>query len=128
MGKVIFCDDDRFIQKLVRVALRSLQHELHVAGDGAEGLELIERERPDVVFSDVSMPRLDGLQLVDALKSRPHLAHIPIVLVTASVQRHQVEEAYRHGIAGYITKPFDLNELRARVEEFLTPTAGEGEH
>lgn len=118
MAKIIFCEDDPSVQKLIRVALRSTPHEIHIVGNGAEGLELIERELPNAVFTDVSMPMLDGLQLVSELKARPHLEHIPIVVVTASVQRHQVEEAYRHGIAGHLSKPFSVHDLRVKVKQF----------
>ena len=118
MAKIIFCEDDPSVQKLIRVALRSTPHEIHILGNGAEGLELIERELPNAVFTDISMPMLDGLQLVSELKARPHLEHIPIVIVTASVQRHQIEEAYRHGIAGHLSKPFSVHDLRVKVEQF----------
>ena len=56
MSKVVFCEDDPMIQKVIRAALRTEGHELHVASSGDEGLELIRRELPDVVFTDVSMP------------------------------------------------------------------------
>jgi CheY-like chemotaxis protein len=120
VAKIIFCEDDPSVQKLIRVALRSTPHEVHIVGDGAEGLELTERELPDAVFTDISMPVLDGLQLISELKARPHLAHIPVVVVTASVQRHQMEEAYRHRIAGHLSKPFSVHDLRAKVEQFAS--------
>ena len=118
MAKVIFCEDDPSVQKLIRVALRSTPHEIHIAGNGAEGLELIERELPDAVFTDISMPVLDGFQLIRELKARPHLARIPVVVLTASVQRHQLEEVYRYGIAEHLSKPFSVHDLRAKVEQF----------
>lgn len=119
MAKIVFCEDDPMIQKLVRAAFRGLPHELHVASDGEEGLALIRSIRPDLVFSDVSMPKLDGFQLGDALKASAETAAIPIVFVTASVQRSQIEDARQHGAAGVLPKPFTMAELRARVAEFL---------
>ena len=120
MAKIIFCEDDLTVQKLIRVALRAMDHEIHIVGDGADGLALIERELPDVVFTDISMPGLDGLQLIDALKAQPSLQHIPVIVVTASVQRHQVEEVHKHNIAGLLSKPFSVYDLRAKVEEFAS--------
>lgn len=120
MSKIVFCEDDPMIQKLIRAALRSSPHEIHVAPDGSTGLELVKRERPDVVFSDVSMPGIDGYQLGDALKADPELSHIPLVFMTASVQRSQIEEASRHGAAGVLAKPFTMADLRARVNEYTT--------
>ena len=88
------------------------------AGDGKEGLDLIECHRPDVVFSDVAMPEMNGFELADAMRARPDLAHIPIVFMTASVQREQIDECFRHGAAGHLAKPFTMAELRARMAQF----------
>ncbi len=121
MGTIVFCEDDPMIQKLIRAALRSSPHTVHIAADGRQGLALIERTRPDVVFTDVSMPTCDGFQLADAMKAKAELDRIPIVFMTASVQREQVEECFRRGAAGYLAKPFTMADLRSRVDEFLSP-------
>jgi CheY-like chemotaxis protein len=118
VSRVVFCEDDPMIRKLVQAALRSTTHEVHIAEDGKQGLELIELVRPDVVFSDVAMPGMDGFELADAMHATPDLAHIPIVFMTASVQRKQIEECFRHGAAGHLAKPFTMAELRARVAQF----------
>ena len=119
MGTIVFCEDDPMIQKLVQAALRGSGHELHLASDGEEGLALIQRVRPDLIFSDVSMPKLDGYQLGDALKAAPDTAAIPLVFVTASVQRAQIAEAAQHGGASVLPKPFTMAELRAKVAELM---------
>ena len=118
MSKVVFCEDDPMIRKLVQTALRSTTHDVHIASNGKEGLALIEQVRPDVVFSDVAMPEMDGFALADAMRARPDLAHIPIVFMTASVQRDQIDECFRHGAAGHLAKPFTMAELRARIAQF----------
>ena len=119
MSKVVFCEDDPTIRKLVQTALRSTSHEVHVAEDGRRCLALIGEVRPDVVFSDVMMPGMDGFDLADAMHATPGLAHIPIVFMTASVQREQIEECFRHGAAGHLAKPYTMSELRARVAQFF---------
>src|SRR5258708_2504055 len=108
------------IQKLVLAALRGSEHELHMASDGEEGLALVRSVRPDLVFSDVSMPKLDGYQLGDALKASPDTARIPLIFITASVQRSQIAEAALHGAAGVLPKPFTMAELRTKVAELMT--------
>jgi CheY-like chemotaxis protein len=118
VSKVVFCEDDPMIRKLVQTALGSTTHEVHMAEDGRKGLALIERLRPDVVFSDVAMPEMDGFELADAMRASPDLAHIPIVFMTASVQRAQIDECVRHGGAGHLAKPFTMAELRTRVAQF----------
>lgn len=115
MSKVVFCEDDPMIQKLIRAALRAEDHELHLASSGDEGLELIRRELPDVVFTDVSMPGMDGFQLAKHLKADPRTAHIPIVFMTASIQRDQRDEAERLGAVAVLSKPFSMADLRARL-------------
>jgi len=118
VSRVVFCEDDPMIRKLVQTALRGTTHEVHIAEDGKLGFDLIERLRPDVVFSDVSMPEMDGFELADAMRAEPDLAHIPIVFMTATVQREQIDECFRHGAAGHLAKPFTMAELRARVAQF----------
>ncbi|TMG53572.1 MAG: response regulator [Chloroflexi bacterium] len=104
--------------QLIQAALRSTAHEVQFAEDGAACVALIEKVRPDVVFSDVSMPEMDGFEVADALHARPDIAHTPIVFMTASVQRDEVEECFRHGAAGHLGKPFSMTEFRARIAQF----------
>ncbi len=119
MGRVVFVEDDATIRKLVQVALRSTSHDVHFAVNGREGLELIERVRPDVIFTDVAMPEMDGLQLADALHARADLASIPIVFVTASLQREQIERYFAHGARSYLAKPFSPADLRDQVDRMV---------
>ena len=116
MGRVVFVEDDVTIRKLVQVALRTTPHELHFAGNGREGLALVQRVRPDVVFTDVAMPEMDGLQLADAMHADPALAGIPIVFVTASLQKDQIERYFAHGARTYLAKPFSTAQLREQVD------------
>lgn len=119
MAKIVFCEDEERIQKLIQIMLRSSSHEVFFASDGNEGLLLIERERPDLIFTDVSMPNCDGFQLADAVKKQAHLANIPIIFVTAFAQRAEMENGYRHGATSYLTKPFSPAELRVKIEDFV---------
>ncbi|HTK10383.1 MAG TPA: response regulator [Ktedonobacteraceae bacterium] len=118
MAKIVLCEDEINIQKLVRVMLRSSSHELHIAADGVEGLKMIERVHPDLIFTDISMPGRDGYQLADELKARPKLAHIPIVFISAFAQRSMMNESYRHGGASYLTKPFSAADLFEKINLF----------
>jgi CheY-like chemotaxis protein len=120
MAKIVFCEDEVRIQKLIRTILRTTSHEVFIASDGVEGFEVIQREHPDLIFTDISMPHWDGFQLASAVKERPELAHIPIVFLTAFAQRAEVDEGYKHGAVSYLIKPFSPAELRDKVEEFIT--------
>ena len=118
MASVVWVEDDPTIRKLVQAALRSSGHDVRFATNGREGLSLVERVHPDVVFTDVSMPLMDGLQLADAIRAQPALADVRIVFVTASIQRDQIERYTARG-ATFIAKPFGTAELRAHVERLV---------
>src|SRR5690349_13639169 len=121
MAKIVFCEDEPFLRKLFGLFLRPTKHEIYMASDGLEGFALIERERPDLILTDISMPGWDGFQLADAVKAQPHLASIPLIFVTAFAQRVDVEEGALHGAAGYLLKPFSAADLRAKIETALVP-------
>jgi CheY-like chemotaxis protein len=119
MGRVVWVEDDPTIRKLVEAALRSAGHDLQFATNGRDGLALVRRVHPDVVFTDVSMPVMDWLAFADAVRADPTLADVRIVFVTASMQREQIERYTARG-ATFIAKPFSTAELRAHVERLVT--------
>jgi CheY-like chemotaxis protein len=119
MAKIVVCEDEPIAQKVIVAMLRGSGHELYTADDGLQGLELVERERPALLVTDVSMPGLTGLELADAVRARPALQHVRVILVSAFAQRTEIEEGCRHGVADYITKPFKASEFRARIERVL---------
>jgi len=120
MATIVFCEDDPTIQKLIGIAMRSTPHRVFVAADGAQGLALISREQPDLVCTDLSMPGLDGFELMAALTTDAALAHLPVILLTASAQRSALDEGMRRGAVAVLVKPFSTADLRAQVERVLT--------
>ena len=89
------------------------------ARDGAQGLEKARDVLPDVVVSDVMMPNMSGLELVKALQSDAELAYVPVLLVTARAGQEHRLEALEAGAADYLTKPFDVAELGARIHNLI---------
>lgn len=130
MSVLVFCEDNPSIRRLIAAAMRTTPHEVHVAQDGVEGLELVRTVRPAILFADVSMPRMTGYELADAMHADPALASVPVVFVTASVQRDELERARTHHAFGVIAKPFGPAQLREEVERYLasrdapTPSPG----
>ena len=118
MSRMLFCEDDLTIHKLIRMALRGSAHEVTMARDGAEGLRLARELRPVAVFTDVAMPVMSGFELADAMRADPDLANIPIIFITASLQRSEVDDALAHGGVRVIGKPFTVAQLRDLVAEF----------
>jgi len=112
VAKIVFCEDEIMLQELFCVRMRSMKHEIYVASDGLEGLAMIERERPDLILTDIAMPNCDGFQLAKVLKERPDLSHIPLIFVTAYAQKYDQAEAARYHPIAYLIKPFAAADLR----------------
>jgi CheY-like chemotaxis protein len=119
MARIVFCEDEELIRKLIEVAMRSTEHTIEMASNGREGLAAIERLAPELIVTDVAMPDMGGFALADAVHARPALQAIPIMFVTASVQRGDVAKFGEHGAAGYLAKPFSPKALREKVDELI---------
>jgi CheY-like chemotaxis protein len=89
------------------------------AGDGQAGLEAVAKDRPDLVLTDLHMPRLDGYELTKRLKADPDTQAIPIVVLTARAMVGDAEKALSVGCDGYLTKPVDTRELPRTLRRFL---------
>ena len=89
------------------------------AQDGDQALKIIRSQRPDLIISDVMMENLDGIELCEAIKKDPSINHIPIILLTASASSEIKLKGIKEGADDYISKPFDVDILKARVEAML---------
>ncbi|MGH9225758.1 MAG: response regulator transcription factor [Acidimicrobiales bacterium] len=119
MPKVLVIDDDPVILELLRVNFEIEGFAVVSASDGREGLERAKRDKPDVILSDIMMPRMDGLALVTALRSEPKTRAVPIILLSAKAQNAEVKAGLEAGADDYVTKPFDPLELIDRVNAVL---------
>ena len=119
MARIVFCEDEEQIRKLMEAAMRSTDHAVEMTVNGRDGLAAIERELPHLIVTDLAMPEMGGFALADAVHARPALHHIPIMFLTASVQRGDVARFGEHGAAGYIAKPFSPRALREKIDELL---------
>ncbi len=121
MKTVLVVDDEPVIRALVADVLRDEGFTVITAADGREGLDLLARERPDLVLMDVMMPGLDGREAYLAMRSRPDLPDVPVVMMSAAVKPDGLDPS----IAGYLPKPFDLDDLLTLVERLLAdPMSG----
>ncbi|MFP5318541.1 MAG: response regulator transcription factor [Acidimicrobiia bacterium] len=117
--KVLVIDDDPVIVELLRVNFEIEGFEVVVAADGPEGLARAAGAKPDVILSDIMMPRMDGLQVVTQLKKGAATRHIPVILLSAKAQNAEVQQGLDAGADDYVTKPFDPLELIDRVNAAL---------
>jgi diguanylate cyclase (GGDEF)-like protein len=117
--KVLVVDDDPDIARFIEVNLRTQGFEVHLASDGVEALERARDVLPDLVLVDVMMPRMDGFQVVDRLRSEPRTANVSIIMLTAKALTADKVLGITTGADDYIIKPFDPVELVARVKGTL---------
>jgi uncharacterized protein (TIGR02266 family) len=112
--------DDSDSQRMAAIqCLRSSGFEVLSAVDGLEGLGTAIRERPDVILSDVNMPRMDGWKLLRMIRARPNLATTPLIFLTTQSDDIARLKGYRLGVDDFLGKPFQGAELVARVERVL---------
>jgi len=119
--RVLIVDDDRIILSLVRTTLQNYGMRCETADNGADALQLIRQEKPDVVVLDVNMPGLDGYEVLSRIRGE----NLPtlVVLVTARQQEHDVLRGFQLGADDYLVKPFNPPELVARIKRLLRSTA-----
>jgi CheY-like chemotaxis protein len=94
------------------------------ASNGREALEILDRERVDLILTDLSMPVLDGYRTTQLIRARPALANVPIVAVTAYALNDENEAALQIGCNEYLTKPFKPRQLLEVVDRLLSPALG----
>jgi DNA-binding LytR/AlgR family response regulator len=109
-------DDDPEVIEMIRMGLSADGMVVLGAPDGGEGLELLAKERVDVVVLDIMMPEVDGWMALMEIRSNPATAHIPVMMLTAKTQDQAKILAFRQGAQQYVTKPFNIAELSARIE------------
>ncbi len=125
LGRVMVVDDSPTIRELIALNLGLEGYDVQTAEDGQECLRLLAEVvegralAPQLLCLDVVMPGLDGVELTAKLKATPSMASIPILIVSASAQRRDFELARGAGADGYLTKPFDPDELLAEVQRLI---------
>ena len=119
-GKTILVlEDDPSVQMLVRKALSMYGFQVTVAEDGLDGLMKLEQLKPDLIIADMMMPRLDGMAFVKAIKSHSDTRQIPVIFLTAKSDPKSMIEGINVGARFYVTKPFQIDDLIAKVQKAL---------
>lgn len=123
MKTLLIVEDVAFNRELLYQLLEH-DYQLLTAIDGAEGLELVEAARPDLILLDLSLPRIDGWEVARRLKASTELRHIPIVALTAHAMRDDEAKARASGCDDYLRKPIDEDQLFAKIAHFLAEGPG----
>lgn len=120
MKKVLVVDDEVFIRRMIAVRLGMAGITVIEAENGLEAVEKTISERPDLIIMDVMMPRMDGFQACEAIRSNKEISGTPILVLTARGQQIDLEKAMALGILEYITKPFSPKALADKVIDLLS--------
>lgn len=117
--RILICDDDPVILRLLQVNLELEGYEVLLAHHGEEAIEVASQGNPDLIVLDIMMPRLDGYQTMQKLKAGESTSDIPVLFLSAKAQQSDIERGQEQGVAGYLTKPFDPSELLEVIENLL---------
>jgi two-component system chemotaxis response regulator CheY len=121
---VLVVDDSAAIRKILQRVLRQTGmaiSNIYEAGDGHEALGVLNSQPVNLVLTDINMPKMDGLQLLAAIKARPDWHNLPVVMITTEGGEAKVAEALRLGAAGYVRKPFTADQIKEKLAGILEP-------
>ena len=116
MLKALIVEDEEDIKQLLLEVLEDKGYQVPVAGNGEIALQRVGEERPDLIFADVFMPVMDGLDLISRLKENPDTSGIPVVIVTVMNARDTEKKAKELGVEHYLNKPWESAELDLVLE------------
>jgi two-component system alkaline phosphatase synthesis response regulator PhoP len=117
--RILVVDDDREVVRLMRAYLEQAAYEVLVAYDGETAVQILRRDRPDLVLLDLMLPGRDGLDITRLVRSDPALAQIPIIMLTARIEDTDKIVGLEMGADDYVTKPYNPREVVARVRARL---------
>lgn len=120
MAKIVIAEDERDIRDLVTFTLTFAGHQVIPAANGEELVEKVLQEIPDLILTDVRMPRLTGYEACKRIKSEEKVKHIPLVFLSAKGQEAEVQTGIEAGADEYILKPFSPDQLTDRVKSILS--------
>jgi two-component system chemotaxis response regulator CheY len=117
---ILIVEDSRTMRLLLRCFLVREGHMVHEAEDGVEALEwLASNDRPDLLITDINMPRLDGFGLIEQLRTRTEQQDLPVLVLSTEGAEQKRNLANRLGVRGWFVKPFEANALRSAISGVL---------
>ncbi|HYZ47929.1 MAG TPA: response regulator [Sphingomonas sp.] len=116
MSKVILTvDDSASMRMLLKASLTAQGFTLECANDGAQGLKRMQEVKPDLLITDINMPKMDGFELIEAVRKLPEFRGTPILVLSTEFSDDKKARARAAGATGWITKPFDTEKLGAAI-------------
>jgi len=115
---ILVVDDSAAIRKILQRVLRQTGMAIgtvYEAGDGQEALDVLKAHKIDLVLTDINMPKMDGIQLLGAIKAAPQWSGMPVMMITTEGGETKVGEAVRLGASGYVRKPFTADQIKEKL-------------
>lgn len=118
--RVLIVDDEPDIVKVVAFRLNKEGYEVSIATDGEKALEALDKNKPDIVLLDITLPRLNGYEVCARMKASEVLKDIPVIFVTASLSTEEFEQRFlKTGAQGYVFKPFEFDVLSQKIKDIM---------
>lgn len=119
MHKILLVEDNEMNRDMLSRRLDDRGYQVILATDGVQGLSLARSEQPDLVVMDLSLPEMDGWEVIRRLKTEPNTQHIPIMVLTAHAMASDRAKAFTAGCDDFDTKPIEFTRLLAKIEALL---------
>ena len=119
MARILAVDDSAAMRQMVGITLTGAGHEVQQASDGRQALQLAEREKFDLIITDVNMPNMDGLTLVRQLRNLPAYKFVPLLVLTTEATQERKQQGKAAGATGWLVKPFNPERLLATIAKVL---------
>jgi len=117
MSKVLIVDDEKDIVEVLKARLENIGLEALSASDGAQGMEMVKSNKPDLIILDVMMPNLNGYEFVREIKGIEEFRNIPIIVLTA---KEELDDLFKQeGVVDYVVKPYNEDELLGKVARLI---------
>jgi len=116
---ILVVEDHRPLLMGIRDILETAGYSTFIASNGVEALEVMEQTLPDLIVADIMMPALDGYGLYERVRNHPDWSSIPVIFLTSKAEQEDILRSEALGVDGYITKPFDPNELLVMLRTLL---------
>ncbi len=118
-ARILAVDDSRTMRTMLQLALSEAGFDVELAEDGIDGIEKLKRRVPDLVITDINMPRLDGFGVIERIRADPYHCGLPVLVLTTEDGQAMKQRARDSGATGWIVKPFDADKLVAAIHRLL---------
>lgn len=119
MKKIVIADDEHKIVMTLEYAFKRAGYEIFIARDGAEVLDLLQKEIPDLILLDVMMPNVDGFTTLEEIKKNEAYKNVKVIFLSAKTGEKDIQKGLSLGADAYVTKPYSIKKLQEKVAEIL---------